>query len=127
MKRFRLSVYMFSFYLPLLIAGIIGTSLAQDIGLHRGVITVLSPKDHAVLGSGRGIEMHYIVRLSPRGDHLHIAVDGHAPIIDRDVSDCPCSVTLPPLAPGSHRVVIDEAMANHRLTGIESTVRFTVK
>ena len=123
----RLSACTFSFYLPMLIVGIVGTSLAHDVGVHTGVIAIMSPKDHAVLDSGSGIKLAYDVHLSPRGDHLVIDVDDRAPIIDRHVSGCPCSMALPRLVPGRHSVTVREAMAGHALTGIESTVRFTVK
>jgi hypothetical protein len=97
------------------------------VGIHTGDITIIAPKNHAVFDNGKDVKLTYDVHLSPKGNHLHIYVDGQAPIIDRDVSGCPCSMTLPHLAPGKHSVAVKEAMANHVLTGIESTVRFTVK
>jgi hypothetical protein len=92
-----------------------------------GSVSILSPKDGAVLNSGDDIKLSYDVHLSPNGNHLHIYVDDQSPIIDRDVSGCPCSLTLPDLSPGQHQVAVKEATVNHDLTGVQSTVTFTVK
>lgn len=92
-----------------------------------GSVTILAPKDGAVLASGSGIKLTYKVKLSPNGNHLHIYVDNNSPIIDRDVSGCPCSITLPNLAAGPHQVAVKEATVIHHLTGVQSTVKFTVK
>jgi hypothetical protein len=92
-----------------------------------GSVTILAPKDGAVLDSGSGVKLTYNVTLSPEGNHLHIYVDNGSPIIDRDVSGCPCSLTLPDLAAGAHQVAVKEATVNHHLTGVQSVVSFTVK
>ena len=122
----RLSTYVFGASLFLLPA-LATTAMAQDMDAHEGVITILSPKNNAVLASGSDVMLRYNVHLSPSGNHLHIYVDDHDPIIDRNVSGCPCDITLPHLAPGRHSIVVKEAMANHVLTGVQSMVMFTVK
>lgn len=92
-----------------------------------GSVTILSPQNKQVLANGTGVKLTYNVHLGPTGNHLHIYVDGQSPIISRDVTACPCSVTLPPLAAGPHEVAVKEATVNHALTGVGSTVKFTVK
>lgn len=92
-----------------------------------GSVTILAPRIGAVLDSGSGVKLTYEVHLSPDGNHLHVYVDNGSPIIDRDVSGCPCSLTLPDMAPGKHQVAVREATVNHHLTGVASTVSFTVK
>ncbi len=92
-----------------------------------GSVSILTPKDGAVLASGSGVKLTYNVHLGPTGNHLHIYVDDKSPIIDRDVSGCPCSLTLPDMAAGSHQVAVKEATVNHHLTGVASVVKFTVK
>lgn len=123
----RLKAYMFGCSMFLLIPVYAASAMAQDMDTHEGIITIISPKNGAVLNSGSNIKLTYDVHLSPSGNHLHIYVDGHDPIIDRDVSNCPCSLTLPHLSPGKHRISVKEAMVNHVLTGVQSSVIFTVK
>jgi hypothetical protein len=122
---------MFSLYLPLLFAGIVGTGLARDVGIHTGAnagdVSILSPQNHAVLANGRGIALVFEAPPIPGGRRLSIAVDGRAPIVVHDAGRCPCRVTLPRLAPGRHRLVVREAMAGRAPGGIESRVRFTIK
>ena len=95
--------------------------------LAAGSISIVSPKDGAELMSGSGNNLEYNVELSPNGNHLHVYVDSQKPIIARSVSDCPCSVELPDLSAGPHKIVIKEATSSHDMTGVEASVSFTVK
>ena len=101
--------------------------LFSGAALAAGSITVISPKDGAVLDSGSGNKLEYNVELSPNGNHLHVYVDGGRPIIDRNVSGCPCSIDLPDLSSGKHEIVIKEATSSHAMTGLETSVSFSVK
>lgn len=98
--------------------------MLADMG---GSIKIISPKDGATLDSGSGIQLKYDVHLSPNGNHLHVYVDGGRPIIDRNVSGCPCTLDLPSLSSGKHTVEVKEATAGHDLTGLQTSVSFTVK
>ncbi|MHB1237121.1 MAG: hypothetical protein ACYCY7_06120 [Gallionella sp.] len=92
-----------------------------------GSITITSPANGAVLSSGAGNKLVFNVHLSPDGNHVHIYVDDQHPIVDRDISHCPCSVDLPNLSSGKHTIVVKEATSSHALTGVEGTVTTTVK
>lgn len=92
-----------------------------------GSITILSPANDAVLQSGMENKLKFSVHLSPRGDHLHIYIDDQSPIINRDLSRCPCSIVLPRLSPGKHAIVVKEATSGHVLTGVQGSVTATVK
>jgi hypothetical protein len=120
MKRLKDSL--FAVCLSVLVFGFAAPAVAAG-----GSVTILSPKDGAVLNSGDDVKLSYDVHLSPNGNHLHVYVDDQSPIIDRDVSGCPCSLTLPDLSAGPHQVAVKEATVNHVLTGVGSTVKFTVK
>ena len=103
--------------------GSVGHVTAADMGS----ITVLAPKDGAMIPAGSPTKLTYNVKLSPDGNHLHVYVDDQKPIVDRDVSGCPCSVELPALTSGKHVVVIKEARADHSLTGLMSSTTVTAK
>ncbi len=92
-----------------------------------GSITITSPANGAVLHSGAGNKLVFNVHLSPEGNHVHIYVDDQHPIVDRDVSHCPCSIDLPNLSSGKHTIVVKEATSSHALTGVEGTVTTTVQ
>lgn len=92
-----------------------------------GSITILEPKNGADLASGSGNELKYEVQLSPSGNHLHVYIDDMSPMIVREVKNCPCSIKLPKLAAGKHMVDIKEATSSHALTGVGSSVSFSVK
>ena len=101
--------------------------LLPQFALAAGSIDILSPRDGAVLHSGTGNKLEYNVTLGPDGNHLHVYVDNQDPIVDREVSHCPCSIDLPELAPGSHVISVKEATASHVLTGLQSSVKFSVR
>lgn len=103
------------------------TLLASPSFAADGEITITSPKNGAVLQGNAENKLDFNVKLSPAGNHMHIYVDDHDPIIDRDIGHCPCSITLPKLAPGKHVIAIKEATASHALTGVEGTVNITSK
>ncbi|OIO54275.1 MAG: hypothetical protein COX57_01675 [Alphaproteobacteria bacterium CG_4_10_14_0_2_um_filter_63_37] len=92
-----------------------------------GAITLLSPKQGETLMGGSGVVLRYEVTLGPNGNHLHVYVDDQNPIITHDVTRCPCKVPLPDLTPGKHTVAVKEATSSHTLTGIETSVSFTVQ
>ncbi len=98
-------------------------AMAGNMG--DGSITILSPKDGSVIHNGAMLK--YNVHLSPNGNHLHIYIDNNNPIIDRNVSHCPCSIDLPALSPGKHVIAVKEATAAHALTGLQATVDVTVR
>ena len=85
-----------------------------------GSITIISPKDGAVLPGGGGNKLEYNVHLSPSGSHLHIYIDNQDPIIGRNVSNCPCSVGLPALDKGKHVIAVKEATASHARQGCKA-------
>ncbi|MBY0578623.1 MAG: hypothetical protein K2P57_06220 [Burkholderiales bacterium] len=101
-------------------------SLSQ-LAFADGSITILSPKDGSTLSSGMGNKLEYNVKLGPTGNHLHVYVDDQDPIVDRNVSGCPCKIDLPDLTPGRHTIVVKEATASHALTGLQTRVSVTVK
>ncbi len=103
--------------------GSAGVVYAADMGS----ITVVSPKDGAMIPAGSPAKLVYNVKLGPEGNHLHVYVDDQKPIIDRDVTGCPCSVELPALSAGKHMVVIKEARADHSLTGVMTSTAVTAK
>ncbi len=91
-----------------------------------GSITITSPANGATLQSA-GNKLEFNVHLGPNGNHVHIYIDDQKPIVDRDVSRCPCSIDLPKLSPGQHTIVVKEATSSHALTGVQSSVTATVK
>lgn len=121
MKQYRGVILAVALMIPLL--AFAGSAFAMDMGS----VTILSPKNGAVLANGMGDKLEYDVHLSPNGNHLYVYVDDASPIIVRNVSHCPCSMELPPLSPGRHTIAVKEATASHDLTGVQGVVTVTVK
>lgn len=109
-------------FIALLIIILQGTAFAAS-----GSITILEPVNGEILKNESNNELQYNITLSPSGNHVHVYIDDQPPIIDRKVTNCPCSIELPTLSAGKHKIVIKEATVNHALTGLQSSVTFSVK
>lgn len=92
-----------------------------------GSVTIISPANGTVLQSAAGNKLEFNVHLSPNGNHVHIYVDDQDPIVDRDISRCPCSIDLPKLSSGKHTIVVKEATSSHAMTGVQGAVTISVK
>lgn len=100
-----------------------GSVVAADMGS----LTISSPQNSSIVTANTMLKLTYNVKLSPEGNHLHIYVDDQKPIVVRNVTGCPCTVDLPALSVGKHVIPIDEARADHSLTGIKSSIVITAK
>ena len=116
LARSFLALPLFAFISPLMADALV-----------EGHFAILAPVNGADLASGSGNTLRYIVALTPDGDHLHVYVDDQKPIIDEDVTNCPCSIELPTLSPGMHTVAVKEATKDHHLTGLQGKVSFKVE
>jgi hypothetical protein len=103
----------------------VNSVLAADSA--KGSVTIISPKNGEALPGATGNKLEFKLSLSPSGNHVHIYVDDQDPIIDRDVSRCPCTIALPKLSSGKHNITVKEATSGHALTGVQDAVTVTVK
>lgn len=86
-----------------------------------GPITITLPLDYQVLDSPNATRLHYYVRPSLKARQLNVSIDGKPSMVIDGVSGCPCSVKLPHLASGTHKLTI------HAVPGdAESSVTFTI-
>jgi hypothetical protein len=100
-----------------------GSAVAADMGS----LTISSPQNGSIVVANTMLKLTYNVKLGPEGNHLHIYVDDQKPIVVRNVAGCPCTVDLPALSVGKHVILIDEARADHSLTGVKSSIVITAK
>ena len=102
---------------------LVSTVYAVDMGS----VSISSPKNGSTVMAGTMLKLVYNVKLGPEGNHLHVYVDDEKPIVVRNVSNCPCSIELPGLSAGMHTIVIDQARADHSLTGVKTSIIITAK
>lgn len=89
-----------------------------------GNVTIVSPKDGAMISANSDIKVEFNVKHSADGNHLHFYVDNGDPTIVREWSG---TITLPGLSAGKHEICIKEATAAHALTGLEKCVTVEAK
>ena len=89
-----------------------------------GKVTITSPADGAMAGSGDKIKLSYEVVPGPEGDHLHLNVDGKRVDVLRQLKG---NTEIDPLAPGKHQICLAVNTKAHVPTGVEGCVNVTSK
>ena len=87
-----------------------------------GKITITSPTEGAMVGSGEKIKLSYEVDPGPEGDHTHLNVDGKRVDVLRQLKG---TTEIDPLAPGKHQICIVVNTRGHVPTGVEKCVNIT--
>ena len=90
----------------------------------KASITIVSPKDGAVLDAGESYGLEYVVVPGPGGDHFHVWVDGER---GPGVHTAKGTYPLPKLAAGEHTITIKVVDKGHVPTGPEQTIQVKVK
>lgn len=99
-----------------------GTSaFAED---DKGSVTIISPKEGAVLASAEDVIIEYEMTPGPKGDHVHFYMDGgNAGLLRKNKG----SFNMTKLKPGKHVLAVKLVNAGHVPIGIEASVNVTVK
>lgn len=90
----------------------------------EGSVTIVSPKDGAKLDAMAQNKIVYDVVPGPRGDHVHVYVDGKEVGILRQLKG---SYTFETLSPGKHNICIKVVNKAHVPIGIERCVNVSVE
>lgn len=100
--------------IPLFLALLYGQALATD-----GKITINSPANGALVSADSKVPVSYEAMLGPKGDHLHLYVDGKRIDVLRQLKG---SLELDVLNPGKHKICLTENTKWHMSTGMENCV-----
>lgn len=87
-------------------------------------VTISEPQDGAQLNGGEKVKLKYRVIPGPRGDHVHVYVDGGEVAILRELEG---SYAVGPLTPGRHELAIKVVNRAHVPIGGESSIAVEVK
>lgn len=90
----------------------------------KGSVTIISPKEGAVLSSAEDIIIEYEMTPGPKGDHVHFYVDGGSAGLLRKNKG---SFNVAKLKPGKHALTVKIVSAGHTPIGVETSVNVTVK
>lgn len=95
------------------------TVLAQEAS-----VIIVSPADGATLDVMAQNKIEYSVVPGPRGDHVHLYVDGEATAILRQLKG---SYTLESLSPGKHALCLKVVNKNHTPIGVDKCISVTAQ
>src|SRR5512139_294562 len=96
-----------------------GLALAEEAS-----VKFLSPVEGAKLDSMAVNKVSYEVVPGPRGDHVHLYVDGKEAAVLRQLKG---SYTLETLAPGKHEVCIKIVNKGHTPIGVQQCINVTAE
>ena len=109
-----------TFLKPLLFICTLGISsavLAEDAS-----VTISSPMDGAKVSAGAPTKVTYAVVTGPKGDHVHLYVDGAEVAILRELKS---TTTVDKLTAGPHTLCIKIVDKGHTPIGVEKCVKVT--
>ncbi len=89
----------------------------------EGSVTITSPASGAKLDSMVQNKISYEVVPGPRGDHVHLYVDGKETAVIRQLKG---SYTMDTLAPGKREICIKVVNKGHTPIGVQQCVNVTV-
>ena len=90
----------------------------------NGSVTIVSPKEGAVLTRAEDVIIEYEMTPGPKGDHVHFYVDGGNAGLLRKAKG---SFNMTKLKAGKHVLTVKLVNAGHVPIGIETSVNVTVK
>jgi len=96
--------------------GLAGAALAQDAS-----VTISSPANGAKVGTS-GVKVDYSVVPGPKGDHVHLYVDGGEATVLRQLKG---SYTVDKLTAGDHDLCIKIVDKGHTPIGVEKCIKVT--
>ena len=94
-------------------------NVPERVAQAEASVTIRAPADGAVIQSGAPVELDYAVIPGPRGDHVHVYMDGEEVAILRQLDG---RHRLDPLAPGRHEVTIKVVNRAHVPIGVQGAV-----
>jgi hypothetical protein len=97
---------------------------AKPMASGEASITIKTPHDGATLSAGQPVTLQYRIDPGPRGDHIHVYVDGREVAILRQLQG---SYVVERLSPGPHELGIKIVNSAHVPIGVESSVSVEAK
>jgi len=89
-----------------------------------GKVTFLSPANGATVSASEKVTVNYEAVLGPKGDHLHLYLDGKKIDVLRQAKG---TAEVGTLSPGKHHICITINTSWHFSTGVEECIDVTSK
>ena len=87
----------------------------QEMGMAQAAVVISAPADGAVLPANQPVKVSFQATPGPKGDHVHIIVDGERVAVLHQLSG---DYELKKLSPGSHKISVQISTKDHQLIGV---------
>lgn len=105
-------------------SGDMGMEKSGDMGMSQASVEVMSPADGATLSQSEPVTVSYQATTGPKGDHLHIYVNGKREAVLRKLSG---SHVLGMLNPGMHKINVEIVTKDHQHIGVGKEISVDVR
>lgn len=109
---------------PVCAIAILLLSVSPPAGAAEALVKIVSPQDGARVDTMDLVRLVYEVSPGPRGDHVHVYVDGKEVGILRQLKG---TYTLETLAPGPRTLCIKVVNRAHVPIGVERCIKVTAE
>ena len=87
----------------------------QEMGATQAAVIISAPADGAVVAANQPVKVSYQATTGPKGDHVHLYVDGERIAVLKQLMG---DYELKMLTPGMHKISIEIVTKDHKPIGV---------
>lgn len=95
----------------------------KDVGASQASVMISSPADGAVLAANQPVKVSYQANPGPKGDHVHLYLDGERTAVLRQLTG---DYELGMLKPGKHKISVEIVTKDHHHIGVGKEITVEV-
>lgn len=97
---------------------------AKDSGMEQAKVVISAPTDGAVLPANQPVKVSYMATPGPKGNHVHLYVDGERIAVLQQLSG---EYELKSLSPGKHKINLEIVTKDHQPIGVGKEINVEAK
>lgn len=87
----------------------------EEMGAAQAAVVISAPADGAVVAANQPVKVSYQATTGPKGDHVHLYVDGERVAVLKQLAG---DYELKMLSPGKHKINIEIVTKEHKHIGV---------
>lgn len=99
-------------------------SKEKGMNLEQAKVVISTPIEGAVLAANQPIKVSYMAKPGPKGNHVHLYVDGERIAVLQQLNG---DYELKKLSPGKHKISIEVVTKDHQPVGAGKEVNIEIR
>lgn len=96
----------------------------KEMGMSQASVVISSPADGAMLTANQAVKVSYQAKTGPKGDHVHLYLDGERTAVLRQLAG---DYELGMLKPGKHKISVEIVTKDHQHIGVGKEISVEVQ